>query len=154
MATQSSTLAWKIPWTEDPTRGLQSTGVAKSRTRLSNFTSLHFTSIQSQDIGQYIQSENVSQLCDSLQPHGLYVAHEATLSMGQEYWSGFPFPSPGDLPDPGICQTLGSNPGLLHWRQIPYCLRPQRSPQYKVLVRTFPSFGHCSMNSQLLLCSS
>ena len=20
----------------------------------------------------------------------------------QEYWSGFPFPSPGDLPDPGI----------------------------------------------------
>ena len=28
----------------------------------------------------------------------------ATPSMGfsrQEYWSGFPFPSPGDLPDPG-----------------------------------------------------
>ena len=25
----------------------------------------------------------------------------------QEYWSGLPFPSPGDLPDPG------SNPGLL-----------------------------------------
>ena len=27
------------------------------------------------------------------------------LSMGfsrQEYWSGLPFPSPGDLPDPGI----------------------------------------------------
>ena len=21
---------------------------------------------------------------------------------GQEYWSGFPFPSPGNLPDPGI----------------------------------------------------
>ena len=21
---------------------------------------------------------------------------------GQEYWSGLPFPSPGDLPDPGI----------------------------------------------------
>ena len=101
IATHSSLLAWRIPWTEEP-GGLQSTGVAKSRTRLSNFTSLHFTSIQSQDIGQYIQSENVSQLCDSLQPHGLYVAHEATLSMGQEYWSGFPFPSPGDLPDPGI----------------------------------------------------
>ena len=43
MATQSSTLAWKIPWTEDPTRGLQSTGVAKSQTRLSDFTSLHFS---------------------------------------------------------------------------------------------------------------
>ena len=33
------------------------------------------------------------------------VALQAPLSMGfsrQEYWSGLPFPSPGDLPDPGI----------------------------------------------------
>ena len=33
------------------------------------------------------------------------VAFQAPLSMGfsrQEYWSGLPFPSPGDLPNPGI----------------------------------------------------
>ena len=33
------------------------------------------------------------------------VAYQAPLSMGfsrQEYWSGLPFPSPGDLPDPGV----------------------------------------------------
>ena len=33
------------------------------------------------------------------------VVHQPPLSMGfsrQEYWSGLPFPSPGDLPDPGI----------------------------------------------------
>ena len=33
------------------------------------------------------------------------VAHQAPLSLGfsrQEYWSGLPFPSPGDLPNPGI----------------------------------------------------
>ena len=33
------------------------------------------------------------------------VARQAPLSMGfprQEYWSGLPFPTPGDLPDPGI----------------------------------------------------
>ena len=33
------------------------------------------------------------------------VARQAPLSMGlsrQEYWSGLPFPPPGDLPDPGI----------------------------------------------------
>ena len=33
------------------------------------------------------------------------VAHQAPLSMGfsrQEYWSGLPFSSPEDLPDPGI----------------------------------------------------
>ena len=34
MATHSSTLAWRIPWREEPGR-LQSMGVAKSRTRLS-----------------------------------------------------------------------------------------------------------------------
>ena len=38
MAPHSSTLAWKIPWTEEPGR-LQSMG-SQSRTRLSNFTSL------------------------------------------------------------------------------------------------------------------
>ena len=33
------------------------------------------------------------------------VAHQAPVSMGfskQEYWSGLPFPSPGDLPNPEI----------------------------------------------------
>ena len=38
-------------------------------------------------------------LCDPV------VAHQAPPSMGfsrQEYWSGLPFPSPGDLPDQGI----------------------------------------------------
>ena len=33
------------------------------------------------------------------------VAHQAPPSMEfsrQEYWSGLPFPSPGDLPNPGI----------------------------------------------------
>ena len=42
------------------------------------------------------------------------VARQAPLSMGfprQEYWSVLPFPTPGDLPDPGI------EPCLLHCRQ-------------------------------------
>ena len=33
------------------------------------------------------------------------ITHQAPLSMGfprQEYWSGLPFPSPGNLSDPGI----------------------------------------------------
>ena len=48
MASHSIILAWRIPWTEEPS-GLQSMGFSR-----------------------------------------------------QEYWSGLPFPSPGDLPDPGI----------------------------------------------------
>ena len=46
----------------------------------------------------------VAQLC-TLFATPWTVAHQAPLSMGfsrQEYWSGLPFPSPGDLPDPGI----------------------------------------------------
>ena len=50
------------------------------------------------------------------------VVYQASLSMGfsrQEYWSGLPFPSPGDLPDTGIKQ------GLLHCRQMLYPLSHQ-----------------------------
>ena len=41
-------------------------------------------------------------MSDCFRFHGL--ASQAPLSMGfsrQEYWSGLPFSSPGDLPDPG-----------------------------------------------------
>ena len=40
------------------------------------------------------------------------VAHQVPLSMGfsrQEYWSGVPFPPPGDLPDP---ETEPASPAL------------------------------------------
>ena len=43
------------------------------------------------------------------------VAHQAPLSMAssrQEYWSGMPFSSPGDLPDPGIEPEFFTFPGL------------------------------------------
>ena len=43
------------------------------------------------------------------------VACQALLSMGfprQEYWSGLPFPSPGDLPDPGIEPVTLVSPAL------------------------------------------
>ena len=89
------------------------------------------------------------------------VACQALLPMGfsrQEYWSGLPFPSPGDLPNPGIepgspalqevslpsepprkpCSlsflqgifpTQGWNPGLQHFRHVLYQLSYQGSPR-------------------------
>ena len=46
MAPHSSTLAWKLSWTEEPGR-LQSIGVTKSQTRLSNFTfTFHFHALE------------------------------------------------------------------------------------------------------------
>ena len=59
------------------------------------------------------------------------VAHQAPLSMGfsrQEYWSGFPCPPPGDLPDPGIELMSPESPALqvdslpLSQEGSPYCL--------------------------------
>ena len=52
------------------------------------------------------------------------IACQAPLSMEfsrQEYWSGLPFPSPGDLPKPGI------KPGLQHCMQTLYHLSHQGS---------------------------
>ena len=43
------------------------------------------------------------------------VAHQSALSMGfhrQEYWSGLPFPTPGDLHDPGILPSSLVSPAL------------------------------------------
>ena len=77
---------WEIPWQEEP-GGLQSRG---SR-------DLYMT--------QWLC------VCSSCFSHVQFfvtpwtVAHQAPLSVGfsrQEYWSGLPFPPPGDLPDSGI----------------------------------------------------
>ena len=79
-------------------------------------------------------------------------AYQAPPSMGfsrQEYWNGVPLPSPIACWDPlsmgfpdkntgvgshsllqGILLTQGSNPGLLHHRQILYHLNHQGSPNY------------------------
>ena len=50
------------------------------------------------------------------------VAHQVPLSMGflrQEYWSGLPFPSPGDLPDPGIECTSPASAGRFFITELP-----------------------------------
>ena len=62
------------------------------------------------------------------------VAHQAPLSMGfsrQEYWSGLPFPSPEDLPNPGI------EPGCLHCRQTLYRLSYQGKYWIEMSIKTF-----------------
>ena len=47
MATHSSTLAWKVPWVEEPGRLYVVHGVAKSRTRLSDFAfTFHFHALE------------------------------------------------------------------------------------------------------------
>ena len=89
MATHSSILAWRILWTEEP-GGLQSMG--SQRVRQDWATTLTLT---------YLVTKSYLTL---LWP-------QTPLCMGfpkQEYWSGLPFSSPGDLHYPFI------DPHLLH----------------------------------------
>ena len=74
------------------------------------------------------------------------VARQAPLSMGfsrQEYWSGLPFPSQGDLPNPGIEPASFMSPALADrffttnatWEaQINKCLKNKRK---KILMCHF-----------------
>ena len=113
MATHSNTLAWKIPWTEEPGR-LQSMGL--QRVGHDWVTSLSL-SLSHDSLSK---SKGRPVLSDSLWPHGLYGPWK---SPGQEYWSGYPFPSPGIFP------TRRSNPGLLHCWRILYQLSHKGSPR-------------------------
>ena len=74
----------------------------------------------------YEGCESPSVMSDSFDPMD-YIAHQAPLSMGfsrQEYWSGLPFPSPGDLPDPGI---KPESPALL----ADFFTEPPMKPSYE-----------------------
>ena len=62
------------------------------------------------------------------------VAWQAPLSMGcfgQEYWSGLPFPPPGDLPEPGI-EPLSPVSPTLQVDSIP--LSHQESPEKRIPI--------------------
>ena len=67
------------------------------------------------------------------------VAHQAPLSMEfsrQEYWSGLPFPTPGDLPDPGIKPTSLESPVLAGGF---FTTEPLRKPNHGITaVQFFP----------------
>ena len=87
MAAHSSILASEIPWTEEPGR-LQSMGCTR--------------------VGQFNLVQLLSHVRLSATPWT--EACQAPLSMGfsrQEYWNGLPFPSPGDLPNPGMGEPGG-----------------------------------------------
>ena len=79
------------------------------------------------------------------------VVHQASLSMvfsRQEYWSGLPFPSPGDLPNPEI------EPASLVSPAFP--TEPQRSPILTLIfhysIRGYPCYKpyHLKMDDLMI----
>ena len=98
--TTHSSLAWRIPWTEEP-GGLLPTGSQRVRhnssTKWQNNNHHNFKGCHS------ILSVESLQSCLTRQLNGPW--RQASLSMGfsrQGYCSGLPCPSPGDLPNPGM----------------------------------------------------
>ena len=70
----------------------------------------------------------VSQLCLNLRPHGLFVEFSR-----QEYWSGLPFPTPGDLPDPGIkSKTPALQADSLLSEPPPVCQKPVYTRKHSI----------------------
>ena len=72
-------------------------GVAKSQTQLNNLHTQH------KAISQFSSVQSLSRV--QLFMTWWTTTHQVPLSVEfsrQEYWSGLPFPSPGNLPDPGI----------------------------------------------------
>ena len=71
------------------------------------------------------------------------VAHQAPLSMNfsrQGYWSGLPFPFPGDLPDPGIEPGSPALQADSLPTELPGKPRNDRTGIYNIWERHFDSF--------------
>ena len=71
------------------------------------------------------------------------VAHQAPLSMGfprQEYWSGLPFPPPGNLPKPGIKLVFPVSPMLQAYSLATEPLGTNKELPYS----TGTSMQHCN----------
>ena len=96
MSTHSSFLAWRIPGMAEP--GWEAIyGVAQSQTRLKRLSSSSMHPLVK------VKVKLLSRVRLFATPRT--VAYQAPPPMGfsrQKYWSGLPYPSPEDLPDPGI----------------------------------------------------
>ena len=95
-------------------------------------------------------------LCDPMD-----CSHQAPPSMGfsrQEYWSGLPFPSPGDLPDPGIeprSPTLQADavtsepPGKPYFRNW-YHIKPVNQARNLGIILDSILFHHLNLPNPIL----
>ena len=108
------------------------------------------------------ESVSCSVVSDSLWAH---VAHQAPLSMEfsrQDYWSGWPFPSPGVVPNPGVetwvsciagvfftSWATSEEKGRLFVEAVPMLVLVIASADFKryyVVVETSPSTSCCAFS--------
>ena len=148
MSSPSSILAWEIPQTEEPGR-LQSMGSQRVRQLSTHTTQPSYNIVTLQTLWilflfsssfqlifflpvspsfskvKVLVTQQCLILCDPID----YIAHQTSLSMefsSQEYWSGQPFPFPGDRLDPGI------KPGSPAFRADSLPSEPPRKPGFRL----------------------
>ena len=138
MATHSSILAWRIPWTEEPV-GLQSTGCRVGHDRATSLSLFSATRCSMWDLNSPIRDQThasdavgsvdffkledncfklvlvsaVHQCESALSIYHLLLEPTRFLSMGfsrQEYWSGLAFPSPALPSQPRSALQMDSLP--------------------------------------------
>ena len=84
---------------------------------------------------------------------GPAAAHQVPLSIGffrQEYWTGLPFPPPGDLPN------LGMEPAflhLLHWQEDSSPLAPTGSDDEHLFIFLLVIYIPSSVKCLVIFCS-
>ena len=118
MATHSSILAWRIPWTEQPgglqSMGLQRVGHDRETTESHGTERLTLSLSLSIMIICQIYACELSDFSHVWLFVTLWTMDcQAPPSMGSfrhEYWSGLTHPPPGDLPHPGIEPTSFMSP--------------------------------------------
>ena len=112
-------------------------------------------------------SKNMTLLLKSLSGVRLFattctVAYQAPPSMGfsrQEYWSGLPFPSPGDFPNPGIepgspivrADTLPSEPPGKPWLSYLDLILPTFNYYSQIFLEALWSFLEKSISFKIMI---
>ena len=118
IATHSSIFAWKIPWTEQPV-GCHPWSHKRVWPNLETKTTppqwVPSFTLKSFQWCWEIDTTKCVHIRVRLSAHPWAVACQAPLSLEfyrQRHWSVLPFPSPGDLPNPGIKPTSFVSPAL------------------------------------------
>ena len=125
-----------------PTLG-QFTTFEKNRTNVKKKLSVHSSVASFTENTLLLLLFSHSVVSDSETPW----THQAPLSMGltkQEYWNGLPFPTPGDLPDPGMEPLSLMSPALASGFFI---TAPPGEPQYHDYCTSFTPYDNLTLYS-------
>ena len=164
-------LSWIFFFSDLPLQG-KSEVVHATQEQVSKLTAVLLSSVSTQHFSYQLSTQeekvkvNHAQSCPTLETPWTTAAYQAPLSMGfsrQGNWSGLPFPSPGDLPNPGIepgspalqadalpSESPGKPPGSVSTQYFSHQFSTQEK-RVLFLNSTFNNDGHSQTDFQRIL---